>query len=313
MPRDPDDPARAHALAKEQSLTELEQAIGDREQLVGDREQSRIDQEQLNHDDRRNDDATSDHSEDRILDDRQARIDREQLTRDVRQESLDHGQEGRDNQQHALDKTRAMLNLPTSQQPDAASASAIRRGATERARATRERAEAALIRAQATMTRAEAVEIRAHMDNPSLSSRAELAPVHAQAARESHEEGPPSVHRRSRRSIDTCRAPQLDGAGPKNAESPITKLSRGRTWKQPVGLWGPSPPPLIPHSHKSRRHGRQDRDYRHGRISGAFGVWPPAPAFAQDRASASVPLLANPGSPASDAASPAFVLARAFS
>jgi hypothetical protein len=66
-----------------------------------------------------------------------------------------------------------MLNLPTSQQPDAASASAIRRGATERARATRERAEAALIRAQAAMTRAEAVEIRAHIDDPSLSSRAE--------------------------------------------------------------------------------------------------------------------------------------------
>ena len=44
MPRDPDDQARAHALAKEQSLTELEQAIGDREQLVGDREKpSRLD------------------------------------------------------------------------------------------------------------------------------------------------------------------------------------------------------------------------------------------------------------------------------
>ena len=81
------------------------------------------------------------------------------MTRDVNQEALDHAQQGRDNQQEALDES-AVINLPTSEQPDAADSSAIRR-AIERAGAARERAETALIRAQAAMVRAEASETRA--------------------------------------------------------------------------------------------------------------------------------------------------------
>jgi hypothetical protein len=93
MPNSPDNTKRREELAREQSLTVLEQAIGDREQVAGDRDQSRIDHEQINHDDRREGNAASDHREDHINDDRQA---------------------------EELDKIRARLNLPTSEQPDAA-------------------------------------------------------------------------------------------------------------------------------------------------------------------------------------------------
>jgi hypothetical protein len=95
MPNSPDNTKRREELAREQSLTVLEQAIGDREQVAGDRDQSRIDHEQINHDDRREGNAASDHREDHINDDRQA---------------------------EELDKIRARLNLPTSEQPDAADA-----------------------------------------------------------------------------------------------------------------------------------------------------------------------------------------------
>src|ERR1700733_3215880 len=133
-----DQPARSEELAREQALTELEQAIGDREQFAGDRDQARIDQQQLSHDQQRLEAATSDRHERPILDDRQARIDREQLSRDVNQESLDNAQHGRDVQQEALDETRAILSLPTSEQPVVADAATIRRGAMERAAAARE-------------------------------------------------------------------------------------------------------------------------------------------------------------------------------
>lgn len=54
----------------------------------------------------------------------------------------------------ALDDARAILRLPTSEQPDVADAMAIRRGAIDRAAAARERAETALVRAQAAEIRA---------------------------------------------------------------------------------------------------------------------------------------------------------------
>jgi hypothetical protein len=78
---------------------------------------------------------------------------------------LDNAQQGRDVQQEALDDTRAMLDLPTSQQPVAADTATIRRGAMERASASRERAETALIRAQAAVARAQAAETRVHLDD----------------------------------------------------------------------------------------------------------------------------------------------------
>ena len=164
MQKQTDQPERSEELAREQALTELEQAIGDREQFAGDRDQARIDQQQLSHDQQREEAATSDTRVRPILDDRQARIDREQVNRDVNQESLDNAQHGRDVQQEALDDTRAMLDLPTSEQPVAADAGTIRRGAMERASASRERAETALIRAQAAMARAQAAEMRAQAD-----------------------------------------------------------------------------------------------------------------------------------------------------
>jgi len=61
----------------------------------------------------------------------------------------------------ALDETRAILELPTADQPDLEDPSAIRREAIARAQAGRERAEAALIRAQAALVRAEAGQVRA--------------------------------------------------------------------------------------------------------------------------------------------------------
>jgi hypothetical protein len=135
----PHEPMRSEELAREQSLSELEQAIGDREQFTGDRDQARIDHEQTNHDKQRRDAAGTDRRLAPILDDRQARIDREQVSRDVNQEALDHAQQGRDNQQEALDETRAMLDLPASEQPKVANAGEIRQGAIDRAVAGRAR------------------------------------------------------------------------------------------------------------------------------------------------------------------------------
>jgi hypothetical protein len=74
---------------------------------------------------------------------------------------------GRDRQQRALDETRQRLNLPTSEQPQPANASAIQREAIRRARAARERADTALVRAQAAMVRAEDAAIRARDGDPS--------------------------------------------------------------------------------------------------------------------------------------------------
>jgi hypothetical protein len=67
----------------------------------------------------------------------------------------------------ALDQTRAILELPTADQPEPEDPSTIQREAIARARVARERAEAALIRAQAALVRAEAAQIRAeklHID-----------------------------------------------------------------------------------------------------------------------------------------------------
>lgn len=161
MPDHTERTARSAELAREQSLTELEQAIGDREQLGGDRDQVRIDHEQQHQDELRAANATGGTGAGAMLDDRQARIDREQLNRDVNQETLDYAQEGRDNQQEALDQTRMLLSLPTSEQPATADESAIRRGAIERATAAKVRAESALVRAQASIVRAEALVVRA--------------------------------------------------------------------------------------------------------------------------------------------------------
>ncbi len=159
-----DEPTRSEELAREQSLTELEQAIGDREQLSGDRDQVRIDYAQVAQDEQREQRVAADQGDDTIFDDRQAQLDRAQLNRDVNQESLDHAQEGRDKQQEALDSTRLVLSLPTSEQPAVADLSAVRRGAMERALAARVRAETALARAQAAILRAEASDFRAKND-----------------------------------------------------------------------------------------------------------------------------------------------------
>jgi hypothetical protein len=154
--------SRKQELAREQSLTDLEQALGEREQLTGDRDQSRIDQEQVAQDDLRESSTIGDEPEGRVLADRQARIDRRQATRNVSQEALDHSQEGRDIQQQALDETRAMLELPTADQPRPDDARTIALEAIDRAHAARARAEAALIRAQAALARAQAAEVRAN-------------------------------------------------------------------------------------------------------------------------------------------------------
>jgi hypothetical protein len=142
MSRKTDRKARSRKLAKEQSLTELEQAIGEREQLAGDRDQARIDLEQVDQDEQRQESTAPDQRVATILDDRQARIDREQVIRDVNQEALDHAQEGRDNQQEALDETRAVINLPASQQPRTADPSSVHQGAIDRAQAADTRAQA---------------------------------------------------------------------------------------------------------------------------------------------------------------------------
>ena len=63
----------------------------------------------------------------------------------------------------ALDETRAVLELPSADQPGLEDPETIQRAAVDRARAARERAEAALVRAQAALVRAEAAQVRAGM------------------------------------------------------------------------------------------------------------------------------------------------------
>ena len=65
-------------------------------------------------------------------------------------------------------KPDEILNLPTSEQPETADASALQQGAMSRARAAHERAEAALVRAQAAIARAQAAEIRAQAFGPTV-------------------------------------------------------------------------------------------------------------------------------------------------
>jgi len=168
MPRNHDSPARPRELAKG---TEPERAgAGDRR-----REQARGRPRSVAHRIRSSSATTTSAAtpragavgEDRILDDRQARIDRQQRNRDISQRASTTPRWGATSSSGHSTKTRLRLNLPTSEQPQPANASAIHREAIRRARAARERADTALIRAEAAMVRAEDAAIRASDGDPS--------------------------------------------------------------------------------------------------------------------------------------------------